>query len=101
MLASLGDKFCSVGDLDNLGDAFLAEVQAGPRGDGEHRASLAARRGAGRRALTPGAPWRIVLTEQVRQHLSGGRSASGVGRLELAARWWLSKSHVAYLVNPG
>jgi hypothetical protein len=24
----LGDKLCSVGDLDNLGDVFLAEVEA-------------------------------------------------------------------------
>jgi len=32
--------------------------------------------------LTPGAPWRIVLTEEVRQRLSGGEAPAGVGRLE-------------------
>jgi len=52
--------------------------------------------------LTPGAPWRIVLTEEVRQRLSGGEAPAEWLGLSEAARWLgLSKSHVAYLVNTG
>jgi len=51
---------------------------------------------------TPGAPWRIVLTEAVRRRLSGGEAPSGwVGLTEAADRLGLSKSHVAYLVKAG
>ena len=50
--------------------------------------------------LTPGAPWRIVLTEEVRQRLSGGEALAGWVGLSEAARWLgLSKSDVAYLVK--
>lgn len=50
----------------------------------------------------PGAPWRIVLTEEVRQRLSGGDAPSGwVGVSEAARRLGLGKSHVAYLVKQG
>ncbi len=52
--------------------------------------------------LTPGAPWRIVLTEEVRQRLSGGEApAEWLGLSEAAGWLGLSKSHVAYLVNTG
>jgi Recombinase zinc beta ribbon domain/Recombinase/Helix-turn-helix domain len=51
---------------------------------------------------TPGAPWRIVLTEAVRRRLSGGEAPLGwVGLTEAASRLGLSKSHVAYLVKTG
>ncbi len=50
----------------------------------------------------PGAPWRIVLTEEVRQRLSGGDAPAGwVGLTEAARRLGLGKSHVAYLVKQG
>jgi len=50
----------------------------------------------------PGAPWRIVLTEEVRQRLSGGDSPAGwVGLSEAARRLGMGKSHVAYLVKQG
>jgi DNA invertase Pin-like site-specific DNA recombinase len=52
--------------------------------------------------LTPGAPWRIVLTAEARQRLSGGEAPEGwVGLSEAARRLGLSKSHVAYLVKTG
>jgi excisionase family DNA binding protein len=52
--------------------------------------------------LTPGAPWRILLTAEVRQRLSGGGAPEGwVGLSEAARRLGLSKSHVAYLVKTG
>jgi hypothetical protein len=51
---------------------------------------------------TPGAPWRIVLSEAVRRRLSGGDAPTGwVGLTEAADRLGLSKSHVAYLVKAG
>ena len=50
----------------------------------------------------PGAPWRIVLSEEVRQQLSGGDAPAGwVGLSEAARRLGLGKSHVAYLVKQG
>jgi excisionase family DNA binding protein len=50
----------------------------------------------------PGAPWRIVLTGEVRRRLSGGDVPVGwVGLSEAARRLGLSKSHVAYLVKQG
>ena len=52
--------------------------------------------------LTPGAPWRIVLSAEVRQRLAGGDApADWVGLSEAARRLGLSKSHVAYLVKTG
>ncbi len=52
--------------------------------------------------LTPGAPWRIVLTAEVRRRLCGGEAPEGwVGLSEAARRLGLSKSHVAYLVKTG
>lgn len=54
------------------------------------------------RQITPGAPWRIPLTEEVRRRLSGGDAPEGwVGLTEAARRLGLSKSRVAYLVNTG
>lgn len=51
---------------------------------------------------TAGAPWRIVLTEDVRRRLSSGAAPdSWVGLTEAARRLGLSKSRVAYLVNTG
>ena len=52
--------------------------------------------------LTPGAPWRIVLTGEIRQRLCGGEAPPGwVGLSEAARRLGLSKSHVAYLIKTG
>ena len=52
--------------------------------------------------LTPGAPWRIVLTAEVRRRLFGGEAPEGcVGLSEAARRLGLSKPHVAYLVKTG
>jgi excisionase family DNA binding protein len=51
---------------------------------------------------TPGAPWRILLTEEVRRRLSGGDAPPGwVSLGEAARRLGLSKSHVAYLAKTG
>jgi hypothetical protein len=56
---------------------------------------------AGQQAV-PGAPWRIVLTDEVRRRLRGGEAPAGwVGLSEAARRLGLGKSHVAYLVNHG
>ncbi len=56
---------------------------------------------AGRQA-TAGAPWRIVLTDEVRQRLSCGDAPPGWVGLDAAARrLGLTKSHVAHLVNSG
>ena len=52
--------------------------------------------------LTPRAPWRIVLTEEVRRRLSGGNVPPGwVGLVEAARRLGVSKSLVAHWVNEG
>ncbi|NIV76047.1 MAG: helix-turn-helix domain-containing protein [Gammaproteobacteria bacterium] len=52
--------------------------------------------------LTCGAPWRIVLTEQVRERLVGGEAPEGwVGLTEAARRLGVSKSQVAYWVKSG
>ena len=52
--------------------------------------------------LTAGAPWRIVLTEAVRERLSGGDAPTGwVGLSEAARRLGVSKSQVAYWVKSG
>jgi DNA invertase Pin-like site-specific DNA recombinase len=51
---------------------------------------------------TPGAPWRIVLSDQVRKRLGLGEAPEGwVGLTEAARRLGLSKSNVAYLVRTG
>lgn len=56
---------------------------------------------AGRQAV-PGAPWQIVLTDEVRRRLAGGDAPEGwVGLSEAARRLGLGKSHVAYLVKQG
>jgi hypothetical protein len=52
--------------------------------------------------VTPGAPWRIVLTDEVRRKLSGGDAPEGWVSLGVAAhRLGLSKSHVIYLIRTG
>lgn len=52
--------------------------------------------------VTPGAPWRIILTHEVRRRLTGGEAPQGwVGLTEAARRLGLSKSRVAYLVKAG
>ena len=52
--------------------------------------------------LTPGAPWRIVLTDDVRARLCGGDAPeSWVGLSEAARRLGESKSQVAYWVKTG
>jgi len=51
---------------------------------------------------TIGAPWRIVLTDEVRRRLSGGDAPqSWVGLAEAARRLGLSKPNVAHLVKTG
>jgi hypothetical protein len=51
---------------------------------------------------TPGAPWRIVLTDEVRQRLAGGDAPLGwVGLTEASRQLGLSKQRVAYLVKVG
>lgn len=50
--------------------------------------------------LTAGAPWRIVLTDDVRKRLRGGEAPAGwVGLTEAARRLSVSKSQVAYWVK--
>jgi len=52
--------------------------------------------------LTGGAPWRIVLTEEVRQRLNGAEAPEGwVGLTEAGRRLGVSKSQVAYWVKSG
>ena len=52
--------------------------------------------------LTPGAPWRIVLTPAVRERLAGGEAPAGwVGLSEAARRLGVSTSQVAYWVKTG
>ena len=52
--------------------------------------------------LTPGAPWRIVLTDAIRDRLAGGQApAHWVGVAEAARRLGVSTSHVAYWVKSG
>ena len=52
--------------------------------------------------LTPGAPWRIVLSDTLRQRLAGGEAPQDwVGLSEAARRLGVSKSHVAYWVKSG
>lgn len=51
---------------------------------------------------TPGAPWRIVLSEDTRRRLAGGDAPAGWVTLTAAAqRLGMSKSHVVYLVKTG
>jgi excisionase family DNA binding protein len=51
---------------------------------------------------TARAPWRIILTEEVRRRLQGGAAPEGwVGLDEAARQLGLGKSHVAYLVKRG
>ena len=52
--------------------------------------------------LTPGAPWRIVLTDETRERLAGTQAPVGwVGVTEAARRLGVSKSLVAYWVKSG
>ena len=52
--------------------------------------------------VTSGAPWRIILSDEIRRRLTGGNAPDGwVGLTEAARRLGLSKSRVAYLVNTG
>ncbi len=52
--------------------------------------------------LTPGAPWRIVLRDEVRERLNGGEAPQAwVGLTEAARRLGVSKSQVAYWVKSG
>ncbi len=51
---------------------------------------------------TPGAPWRVVLSEDTRRRLAGGDAPKDWVTLTAAAqRLGMSKSHVAYLVKTG
>ena len=50
--------------------------------------------------MAPGAPWRILLTDEVRRKLSGGDAPEGwVSVSEAARRLGLSKSYVVYLIR--
>jgi len=52
--------------------------------------------------LTPGAPWRIVLSDEVRDRLAGTQAPDGwVGVSEAARRLGVSKPLVAYWVKSG
>jgi len=52
--------------------------------------------------LTRGAPWRITLSKEVRQRLSGGDVPKGwVGLQEASVLLGISKQRVAYLVKTG
>ena len=52
--------------------------------------------------LTSGAPWRIVLTDEIRERLAGAQAPEGwVGLTEAARRLGVSKSLVAYWVKAG
>jgi hypothetical protein len=52
--------------------------------------------------LAPGAPWQIVLTDELRQKLTAGEAPAGwVGLTEAARRLGLPKQRVAYLVKRG
>ena len=52
--------------------------------------------------LTPGAPWRIVLTDDVRDRLAGTQAPEGwVGVSEAGRRLGVSKPLVAYWVKSG
>lgn len=54
------------------------------------------------RQVTAGAPWRIVLNEEVRQRLRCGEAPVGwVGLTEASRRLGLSKPRVTYLVKTG
>lgn len=82
---------------------FTADEAAAELGVAMHTIHRWLRAGilAGEQA-TPGAPWRIMLTDAIRQRLAGGEAPTGwVGLTEAAARLGLSKSHVAYLVKAG
>ena len=51
---------------------------------------------------TPGAPWRIALTEETRRRLTEGEAPQGwVGLGEASRQLGLSKQRVAYLVKTG
>ena len=50
--------------------------------------------------MMPGAPWKILLTDEVRRKLSGGDAPEGwVSLSEAARRLGLSKSYVVYLIK--
>jgi excisionase family DNA binding protein len=50
--------------------------------------------------MMPGAPWKILLTDEVRRKLSGGNAPEGwVSVSEAARRLGLSKSYVVYLIK--
>lgn len=52
--------------------------------------------------LAPGAPWRIVITNELRKKLTGGTAPEGwVGLTEASRRLGLAKQRVAYLVKTG
>ena len=52
--------------------------------------------------FTPGAPWRIVLTDETRERLAGTRAPEGwVGVTEAARHLGVSKPLVAYWVKSG
>jgi excisionase family DNA binding protein len=52
--------------------------------------------------MTPGAPWRIVLSDEVRRKLAGGDAPEGwVSLSEASRRLGLSKPHVVYLIKSG
>lgn len=54
------------------------------------------------RQATPGAPWRIILTDEIRQRLRAGDAPPGwVSLSEAARRLGMSKQNVAHLVKTG
>jgi hypothetical protein len=82
---------------------FTADEAARELGVGMHTVHRWLRDGvlAGKQ-LTAGAPWQIVLSEEVRKRLASGDAPSGwVGLSEASRRLGLGKSLVAYLVKTG
>lgn len=54
------------------------------------------------RQAAPGAPWRIVLTDELRKKLSAGEAPEGwMGLTDAAKQLGMSKQQVAYLVKRG
>ncbi len=82
---------------------FTADEAAAELGIGESTVHKWLREGvlAGTQ-IAPGAPWRIVLTDDVRKRLLCGDAPSDwVGLTEASRSLGLAKSHVAYLVKTG
>lgn len=89
--------------IDSRAGPFTADEAARELGVAPHTIHRWLRDGvlAGRQ-VTPGAPWQIPLTEDIRRRLVDGDAPSGwVGLSEAARRLGISKALVAYMVKRG